>query len=561
MSSEIPFWTEHYPRGVLKNIDEQIRRYNSLNDAFNESCEKFALKPAFTNHGTTLTFAEVNRKAECFAAFLQNRLQMKKGDRIAIQLPNLLQYPVALFGALKAGLIVVNTNPLYTDREMKHQFNDSGCTAVLILANFASHLQNIIHETKIQHIIITEIGDMMGFPKRLVINAAVKYVKRMVPTYSLPDAIPFCQAMKEGAALSLRPVPMQPDDIAFLQYTGGTTGVAKGAMLTHRNLVANMEQIKTWMYPRLIEGEETAICALPLYHIFALTLNGMALGRYGVHNILITNPRDLAGLVKEMKKYPFTMMNGVNTLFNGLMNFAPFSTVDFSKLKISVAGGMALQTSVALRWLEMTKSKIIEGYGLTETSPVACCNPTDGSDQVGTVGPPLPSTFVKILAEDGAEVQMGEAGELVVRGPQVMKGYWQRDDETAKVMLAGGWLKTGDMATMDKNGFCRIVDRKKDMIIVSGFNVYPNEVEDVLAGLPGVLEVAAIGIPNEKSGEVVKVFIVKKDASLTEQDVIAHARLELTSYKVPKFVEFRKELPKTNVGKILRRALKEENSR
>lgn len=558
MSDTIPFWTSRYPKAVPAKVDDQIEQYKSVLEVLEEACGRFPTRPAFSCMGKTLTFSELNRKAESFAAYLQNELKMKKGDRIAIQLPNILQYPIAMYGAIKAGLIVVNTNPLYTDREMKHQFNDSGATAIVILANFAGNLQKIVQETKIRHIIVTELGDMLGFPKSMIVNTVVKHVKKMVPAFSLPDAIPFNRTLERGASMTYTRVPMTLDEVAFLQYTGGTTGISKGAMLTHRNVIGNMQQIHAWMLPRLKEGEEIAICALPLYHIFALTLNALAFGKYGAHNILIPNPRDLPSVLKEMKRYPFTVMNGVNTLFNALMNHAHFTSVNFSTLKLSVAGGMALQRAVALRWEELTKTKIVEGYGLTETSPVVCCNPIDGTDRIGTIGLPLPSTLVKMIDDDGKEVALGEPGELCVKGPQVMKGYYNRPDETAKVMLEGGWLKTGDVATMDKDGFCRIVDRKKDMILVSGFNVYPNEVEDVIATHPGVLEVAAIGVPNEKSGEVVKVFIVKRDPSLTAQDVIAHARKSLTSYKVPKEVEFRKELPKTNVGKILRRALKED---
>lgn len=557
MSEIRPFWTSRYPKAVPTTVDQEIERYKSALEVFEEACGKFPTRPAFTCMGCTLTYSELNRKAECFAAYLQGELRMRKGDRIALQMPNLLQYPIAMFGAIKAGLIIVNTNPLYTEREMRHQFNDAGCTAIVILANFAANLQKIVHETKIRHIIVTEIGDMFGFPKRLIVNLAVKHVKKMVPSYSLPDAIPFLETLEKGAAKTYTRVPMAPDEVAFLQYTGGTTGISKGAMLTHRNVISNMEQIHAWMLPLLREGAETAICALPLYHIFAMTLNALAFVKYGTHNVLITNPRDIPGFIKEMKKHPFTVLNGVNTLFNALSHHPEFTTVNFSTLKMSVAGGMALQKAVAERWQEMTKSKVIEGYGLTETSPVVCCNPIDGTDRIGTIGLPLPSTLVKMVDDDGRDLPMGEAGELCVKGPQVMKGYWQRPDETAKIMLSDGWLRTGDIAVMDQDGFCKIVDRKKDMILVSGFNVYPNEVEEVIALHPGVLEVAAIGVPDEKSGEIVKVVIVKKDPALSAEDVIAHARKGLTSYKVPKQVEFRTELPKTNVGKILRRALRE----
>lgn len=555
--NSLPFWTKNYPKEVPPNVDEQIAQYNSVLEVFEEACARYPTRPAFSNMGKSLTFSELNRKAETFAAYLQNELKMKKGDRIAIQMPNLLQYPIVMFGALKAGLVVVNTNPLYTDREMKHQFNDSGATAIVIVANFAATLQKILPETKIRHVIITEIGDMMGFPKKFIVNAVVKHVKKMVPSYSLPEAIPFNTAMEKGAAMTYTRVPTSLDEIAFLQYTGGTTGVAKGAMLTHRNMVANMEQIRCWMLPRLKAGEEIGICALPLYHIFALTLHGLALVKYGCHNILITNPKDIPGFVKDLQKYPFTIISGVNTLFNALLHNAEFAKLNFSHLKVSVAGGMALQRAVAMKWKEITKTTVVEGYGLTETSPVVCCNPIDGTDRVGTIGLPLPSTFVKMLDDEGKEVAHGQPGELCVKGPQVMKGYWQRPEETAEVFTEDGWLKTGDIACLDDDGFCKIVDRKKDMILVSGFNVYPNEVEDVIASHPGVLEVAAVGVANEKSGESVKVFVVKKDQAVTADDIIAFARKNLTSYKVPKMVEFRTELPKTNVGKILRRALKE----
>ena len=561
MANSASLWTAHYPKSVPTEITSQLEKYSSLLDIIEESTARFTLKAAFSNMGVTLSFSDLNQKAEAFAAYLQNELKMQKGDRIALQMPNLLQYPVALYGALKAGLVVVNTNPLYTEREMLHQFNDAGCRAIVIVANFANHLEKILPQTKIEHVIVTEVGDLLGFPKSLIVNAALRYVKKMVPAYSLPDALDFNEVLSKGATLTYRRPKLTHEDLAFLQYTGGTTGVSKGAMLTHRNMVANTSQMKVWMSPKLVEGRETAICALPLYHIFALTLNALALGNLGAHNILITNPRDLPALIKDIKRSSPTIMNGVNTLFNGLMNHPLFATLDFSKMKVSVAGGMALQKVVAERWEKLTHTRIIEGYGLTETSPVATCNPIDGTDRVGTIGLPMPSTLVKIVDEEGNESPEGQAGELCVHGPQVMKGYWQRPDETAKVMLPGDWIRTGDMATHDGSGFFKIVDRKKDMIIVSGFNVYPNEVEDVIALHPGVLEVAAVGVPSEKSGEAVKIFVVKKDPALTAEDLIAFARKSLTSYKIPKEIEFRKELPKTNVGKILRRALKEESSR
>ncbi len=555
--STAAFWTKNYPKGVPLTIEDQVNKYKSALDVFEEAVGRFPTRPAFTCMGRTLTFSELNRKAEAFAAFLQNELKMKKGERIAIQMPNVLQYPVALFGALKAGLVVVNTNPLYTEREMKHQFNDAGCTAIVIVANFAHNLQKILHETSVRHVIVTELGDMLGFPKSLIVNNVVRYVKKMVPDFSLPEAIPFHQVLKRGAELTWTRVPMELDEIAFLQYTGGTTGVSKGAMLTHRNIVSNMEQIRAWMLPKLKEGEEVAICALPLYHIFAFTVNALALVKYGAQNILITNPRDIPGFVKELGKHKWTVGTGVNTLYNALLNNADFQKLDFSHVKISVAGGMALQAAVAKRWKEVTGTTIVEGYGLTETSPVASCNPIDGTDRAGMIGLPLPSTFIKIIDDNEKDVALGERGEIAIKGPQVMKGYWQRPDETANVMTQDGWFKSGDVGIMDADGFTKIVDRKKDMILVSGFNVYPNEVEDVIASHPGVLEVAAVGVPDEKSGEVVKVFVVKKDPNLTAESVLEHARAGLTGYKVPKSVEFRNELPKTNVGKILRRALRE----
>lgn len=556
-STDRAFWTARYPKGVGATVEATVNQYRSTLDVFEETVGRFPTKPAFTCMGKTLTFSELNRKAESFAAFLQNELKLKKGDRIAIQMPNVLQYPIALFGAIKAGLVIVNTNPLYTDREMKHQFNDAGCAAVIILANFAHNLQKILHETKIQHVIVTELGDLLGFPKSLVVNTVVKHVKKMVPDFSLPDAISFNDALERGAKLTCSRVPMDLDEVAFLQYTGGTTGVSKGAMLTHRNVVSNMEQIRYWMLPKLKEGEEVVVCALPLYHIFAFTVNALAIAKYGGHNILITNPRDIPAFVKELKKHPITVFTGVNTLYNALLNNDEFKKLDFSTYKIAVAGAMALQKAVAIRWKEVTGCTIVEGYGLTETSPVASCNPIDGTDRTGTIGLPLPSTLMKMIDDDGKDVALGETGEICIKGPQVMKGYWQRPDETALVMTADGWFKSGDIGFMDADGFSKIVDRKKDMILVSGFNVYPNEVEDVVATHPGVLEVAAIGITDEKSGEVVKVFVVKKDPTLTAEQVIEHCRTGLAGYKVPKAVEFRTELPKTNVGKILRRALRE----
>ena len=550
-------WLKNYPAGIPAEID--LSQYQSLMDIYDEAIKKFSQRKAFTNMGVSLTFGELDQKVSHFASFLQNELKLKKGDRIAIQMPNVLQFPVAVFAALRIGLTIVNTNPLYTAKEMQHQFKDSGAKAIVILANFANHLETIIRDTQIESVVITELADLFPTPKRILVNSVVKYIKKMVPAYHLPNAYTFRQALELGAMRPHQNVPCKHEDIAFLQYTGGTTGVAKGAMLTHKNVLANMMQIRLWMTPKLNEGEEVAIAALPLYHIFALTVNCLAFLKMGAENILITNPKDIPGFIKELKKRPFTALSGVNTLFNALMNNPEFATVDFSKVKVSVAGAMTLQRSVAEKWMDLTKSVVVEGYGLTEASPVVTCNPIDGRDRVGTIGMPMPSTDVKLVNDDGQEVPMGESGELVCKGPQVMAGYWNRADETAAV-LKDGWLKTGDVATVDADGFFKIVDRKKDMILVSGFNVYPNEVEEVIASHPGVLEVAAIGIPDEHSGEIVKAVIVKRDPKLTSEEVIAHARKSLTGYKVPKLVEFRTELPKTNVGKILRRALRDEKT-
>lgn len=547
-------WLKNYPKGISPEID--ISQYTSLVDIYEESVRLFDKKKAFTNMGVSLTFSELDRKVDHFSSFLQHELKLKKGDRIIIQMPNILQFPIVAFAALRCGLTIVNTNPLYTATEMRHQFKDSGAKAIVILANYAHLLQQVLKDTAIESIIVTEIADLFPTPKRILVNGVIKYVKKMVPAYSLPQAYTFRQALEIGTMKPSQKVPTTHEDIAFLQYTGGTTGVAKGAMLLHRNVIANVQQIRSWMTPKLREGEEIAIAALPLYHIFALTVNCLTFLRYGTENVLITNPRDLPGFIKELKKTPFTVMSGVNTLFNALMNNPEFNSIDFSQVKVSVAGAMTLQKTVAEKWMKLTKSVIVEGYGLTEASPVVSCNPIDGTDQVGTIGLPLPSTDIKLVDDNDQEVAMGEPGELCCKGPQVMAGYWNRPDETEKV-IKDGWLKTGDVAIADSDGFFKIVDRKKDMILVSGFNVYPNEVEDAIASHPGVLEVAAVGVPNENTGESVKVVVVKKDPSLTAEDIISHARKSLTNYKVPRLVEFRTELPKTNVGKILRRALRE----
>ncbi len=547
-------WLKNYPAGISANIDPNL--YPNLMTVFDEAVRKFRGHRAYSNMGTVFTFEELDRLSGNFASFLQNELKLKKGDRIALQMPNLLQFPVALFGALRAGLTVVNTNPLYTAPEMKHQFRDSGAKAIVILANFAGLLEKVLPETDIESVIITEIGDMLPFPKNWVVNNVVKHVKKMVPPYHLPEAYKFRQALEVGASKPYQSVECHHEDIAFLQYTGGTTGVSKGAVLTHRNVIANMLQIVEWMRPALKPGEGAIITALPLYHIFSLVVNCLTLMHYGAENILITNPRDIPGFIKILKSSNFTVVAGVNTLFNALMNDPEFEKIDFSNLKLSVAGATALQRVVSDRWFKITKTKIVEGYGLTESSPVVTCNPVDGTEQIGTIGMPVPSTSVKLVNDDGIEVARGEPGELCVKGPQVMRGYWNRDDETRKT-IKDGWLYTGDVAVLLEDGFFKIVDRKKDLILVSGFNVYPNEVEDAIASHPKVLEVAVVGVADEKSGEAVKAFVVKRDPSLTAQEVIEHSRKSLTNYKVPRSVEFRTELPKTNVGKILRRALRE----
>lgn len=549
-------WLKNYPKDVPHEIDPN--QYQSISDLFSETCKKFRDRDAFINMGSELTFEDLNYLSADFASFLQNEAGLGKGDRIALQMPNILSYPVALFGALRAGLIVVNTNPLYTAREMEHQFKDSGAKAIVIFETAAHNLEKIIDKTNIETVVIARAGDLLGWPKSMLINAAIKYVKKMVPEYKLAKTYSFYDALDLGAESDFNPVQTGHEDVAFLQYTGGTTGVAKGAVLTHKNIISNMLQIAAWMRPKLVEGQEVSINALPLYHIFSLTLNCLSIMHYGGTNIMVMNPRDMKGFIKLLKKTHFTVFPGLNTLFNGLLNQPDFADVDFSHLKVSVAGGMALQKAVAERWKKVTHSAIVEGYGLTETSPVASCNPIDGTDRVGSIGLPLPSTEIKIIKEDGSEAKVGEIGELCIRGPQVMEAYWNRPDETANVMLEGGWFKSGDIACFDEDGFFKIVDRKKDMILVSGFNVYPNEVEDLIASHDKVVEVAAVGIPDDKSGEVVKVFVVKKDASLSEQDIISLCRENMAAYKVPKVVEFRDELPKTPVGKILRRALREE---
>ncbi len=551
-------WYKHYPKGISHTINPD--KYNSLVELFEEACSKYGDMVAFENMGKSLTFKEVDDLSADFAAYLQNQVGLKKGDKIAIQMPNLLQYPVAMFGALRAGLVVVNTNPLYTPREMEHQFQDSGAKAIVILANFAHNLQKVLPNTKIETVIVTEIGDLLGGVKGWITNLVVKHVKKMVPAYHIPDTISFKEVLDKGDKSAYKRPTITNTDLAYLQYTGGTTGVSKGAMLTHRNLVANMEQISAWMLPKLEERREMIITALPLYHIFALTVNCWAMLKIGARNILITNPRDMPAFIKDLKKYPFTVITGVNTLFNGLLNQDEFKNVDFKNLRIAVGGGMAVQRAVAKKWEDVTGVPLAEGYGLSETSPVLTCNPIDGTERIGTIGVPLPSTEVRCIDEDGKEVPLGEPGEICARGPQIMPGYWNRDDETAKVFV-DGWFKTGDIGILSEDGFFSIVDRKKDMINISGFNVYPNEIEDTIADHPKVLEVAAVGVKDINGNEKVKVFVVKKEEDLTEAEVIEFSRQNLTAYKVPKLVEFRKELPKSNVGKILRKILRDEENK
>ncbi|MBJ7574123.1 long-chain fatty acid--CoA ligase [Luteimonas sp. MC1828] len=556
MSSTERPWLANYPAGIPAEIDPE--EFPSIHAVLEGAIAKYRDQAAFSCMGVSITYGELDELSTRFAAYLLCELKLKKGDRIAIMMPNCLQYPIATFGALRAGLTVVNTNPLYTARELRHQLVDSGARAILVMDNFGQVVEKVLPDTAVEHVITTGLGDMLGFPKGAIVNFVVKYVKKMVPDYNIGGATRFRDVLKAGARHAMPTVDIAPADIAFLQYTGGTTGVAKGAMLTHRNLVANMQQASAWVGQQAQPGKEVMITALPLYHIFALTANGLVFMKFGAKNILITNPRDMPGFVKELKREPFTAITGVNTLFNGLLNTPGFEDVDFSQLRLTLGGGMAVQRSVAERWKKVTGVTLVEAYGLTETSPAACINPMDLADYNGSIGLPVPSTDACIKDEEGRMLPPGEVGELCIKGPQVMAGYWHRPEDTAEAIDADGWLHTGDMARMEASGFFYIVDRKKDMILVSGFNVYPNEIEDVIAMMPGVLEVAAVGVADEKSGEAVKVVIVKKDPSLTVEQVKAHARAELTGYKQPRYVEFRDELPKTNVGKILRRELRDE---
>ena len=548
-------WLAHYPKGVPAEID--LDEFQSIVALLDNCFDKFRHRPAYTNMGRTISYGQLDELSQQFASFLVHDLKLVKGDRVALMMPNILQYPVAIFGVLRAGLTVVNTNPMYTARELKHQLEDSGSKAILVLDNFAHTVASVLAHSQPVQVITTGLGDMLGFPKGMITNFVVRHVKKMVPAFSIDGAIRFNDALRRGRAKKIPKADISSGDVAFLQYTGGTTGVAKGAMLTHRNLIANMQQASAWIGTGMREGEEVIITALPLYHIFALTANCLTFMKLGGHNHLITNPRDMAGFVAELGRIRYTGITGVNTLFNGLLNTPGFDKLDFSTLRMTLGGGMAVQRAVAERWKKVTGCTLSEAYGLTETSPAVCINPLDLAEYNGSIGLPVSSTEVCIQNDEGLQLPVGEIGELCVRGPQVMKGYWNRPEETAKIIDADGWLHTGDIARMDDKGFFFVVDRKKDMILVSGFNVYPNEIEDVVALMPGVLEVAAIGVPDEKSGEAVKLVIVKKDPALSEEAVRAHCRTELTGYKQPRHIEFRDSLPKSNVGKILRRELRD----
>lgn len=549
-------WFEQYQNGVPYEIDTS--QYLSLVSLFNESCSSYAKRAAYSNLGTEITYADLDKLSRNFAAYLQ-QLNLEKGARVAIMLPNILQYPVAIFGILRAGYVAVNTNPLYTADEVIHQMNDSGAEVIIVLANFAKTIEKALPSMpSVKHVIITQIGDLFPSFKRFIVNFVVNYIKKLVPVYKIPHAVAFNYALAEGEQATLHRVELNHDDIAFLQYTGGTTGVAKGAILTHGNLVANVLQAYTWIAPLGISDQDIIITALPLYHIFSLTANCLTFMKIGAKNILITNPRDMGHFIDQIKNSGFTAITGVNTLYNSMLNHPKFKEIDFSKLKLALSGGMALQKSVSLKWSEMTKTRVLEAYGLTETSPAVTINPMYLEGYNGSVGLPLPSTDVSIRNEKGKEMPIGDSGELCIKGPQVMPGYWKRPDETALVFTKDGFLRTGDIARMDEEGFIYLVDRKKDMIVVSGFNVYPNEVEQVIGMHPDVLEVGVVGIIDEESGERVKACIVRKDTTLTAEQIINHCKEHLTAYKIPKVVEFFDELPKTNVGKILRRALKDK---
>ena len=553
-------WLNSYQNGVPAEID--VGEFQSLGEMFEKSVGKYRDRVAFVCMGAEITYGELDKLSRDFAAYLQSVLKLPKGERVAIMMPNVLQYPICMIGALRAGYTVVNCNPLYTGRELEHQLNDSGTKTIIVLENFAHTLAKVIRKTSVINVVIARLGDMLNFPKGMVVNLVVKYVKKMVPAWRIPNAVSFKAALSYGSNAEYSPASIVQEDIAFLQYTGGTTGLSKGAMLTHRNILANVAQAHAWIKSDIGEGCEFIVTALPLYHIFALTANCFLFIKIGATNLLIVNPRDIPGFVAELAKYPFTVLLGVNTLFNALLNNEHFSRLNFDKVKVTLGGGTAVLKAVAERWKAVTGKALIEAYGLTETSPAVTINPLNITNYNGSIGLPIPSTEVAIRSDDGVDVPLGERGELCVRGPQVMKGYYRLPEETANVFMPDGFLRTGDVAVMDGNGYIRIVDRKKDMILVSGFNVYPNEVEDVVVMHPGVLEVAAIGVSNDRSGEAVKVFVVRKDQSLTSVQIIDHCREYLTGYKVPYQVEFRNDLPKTNVGKILRRELREasENS-
>ena len=548
-------WLKSYRPGVPAEID--VNEFGSLGELFERSVARFAAKPAYVCMGKTISYAELDAQTAHFGAFLQSELGLPKGARVALMMPNVLQYPIALFGALRAGYTVVNVNPLYTARELEHQLKDAGADAIVILENFAHTLEHVRARVPVKHVVVASMGEMLGFPKGAIVNFVVRRVRKMVPAWTLDGHVRFAEALRRGKAHTLQPVQMGHDDIAFLQYTGGTTGVAKGAMLTHRNIIANLQQAHAWIAPNVGEGSETIITALPLYHIFSLTANCLTFLKIGARNVLIPNPRDIPGFVKELGKQRFTVITGVNTLFNALVNNPDFAKLDFSALKVTLGGGMAVQQAVAEKWKRVTGVPLIEAYGLTETSPAVTINPLDLAAFNHSIGLPISSTEISIRDDDGNELPVGQRGELCVRGPQVTPGYWNLPQETARAFTHDGYLRTGDIVVIDEQGFITLVDRKKDMILVSGFNVYPNEIEDVIASHPGVLEVAAIGVPDERSGESVKVFIVRKDPGLTVEVVVAHCRENLTGYKIPHHIEFRDELPKSNVGKILRRELRE----
>ncbi len=548
-------WLKSYPKDVPEFAE--LGKYNSLAHMFDECAERHSHLPAFVNMGASLSFSELNIESYNFAAYLQTELGLVKGDRVAIMLPNILQFPVALYGVLRAGLVAVDVNPLYTPPELEHYLTDSGAKAIVILENFADVLAEVVDKTAVEKVILTRVGDMLGFPKSLLVNFVLKYVKKKIPKYTLENVISFNEVLATGQQRQLVKPELTQADLAFLQFTGGTTGLAKGAMLSHGNLLANVAQAGAFVGPVLEEGKEIVITALPLYHIFSLTANCFLFTKVGGLNYLITNPRDMKGFVKELSNIKFTVITGVNTLFNGLLNTDGFSDIDFSHLKVTLGGGMAVQESVAREWHQTTGCVLAEAYGLTEASPAVTMNPFDLKEYNGTIGLPIPNTEISIQDDDGNHLSIEEAGELCVRGPQVMQGYWNRPEETKEVLSDDGWLRTGDIAMVSADGFVRIVDRKKDMILVSGFNVYPNEIENVVQSMTGVLEVAAVGVDDDESGEVVKLFIVKKDPALTKEDVLAYCKDRLTRYKWPKHIEFREDLPKTNVGKILRRALRD----